>query len=176
VGGSWTDLGPHLIDQAVYLFGKPRAITLQLAALREGAPAPDFFHAVLAYDAGPQVILHSSKLAADHNLRFAVHGTRGSWIKHGLDTQEAATVAGMLPIDPDWGHDPIEGVFTPGDEPGVQRAIRNEAGDYRRFWQRLTAAIRGDGPNPVSADEALTVMEVIDAGIRSADLGMTIAL
>lgn len=175
-GGSWSDLGPHLVDQALCLFGKPQSIALQLAALRESSPAPDFFHAVLVYENGPQVILHSSKIVADHSLRFAVHGTRGSWIKHGLDMQEAATVVGMLPGDPDWGRDPIEGVFTPGDESGAQRAIPNEPGDYRRFWHVLAAAIRGDGPNPVPADEALAVMEVLDAGIRSADLGITIAL
>src|SRR5205823_7783391 len=74
-GGSWVDLGPHLVDQALCLFGRPQAISADLATLREGAPAPDVFHAVLRYPR-LRVHLHSSKLAADHGLRFAVHGTR----------------------------------------------------------------------------------------------------
>lgn len=174
-GGSWSDLGPHLIDQALCLFGMPQTISLHLATLRDGAPAPDYFHATLGYD-GLQVILHSSKLAAEHGLRFAVHGTKGSWIKHGLDVQEAATINGTPPAGADWGRDPIEGVYTPGDDLGAPRAIANENGDYRRFWQGLVAAIRSQGSPPVSTDQALAVMEVLDAGLRSADLGKTIVL
>ena len=174
-GGSWSDLGPHLIDQTLCLFGKPRTISLDLATLRQKAPAPDYFHAVLGY-AGLQVILHSSKLAADHSLRFVVHGDQGSWIKHGLDPQEAAVVAGALPGSPGWGVDPVEGTFTSGDGCEEQRSVPNERGDYRRFWRALADAIRGDGPNPVPVSEALAVMEVLDAGIRSADLSKTITL
>ena len=174
-GGSWMDLGPHLIDQALCLFGMPRSISLQLVTLREGAPAPDFFHAVLGYE-GLQVILHSSKLAADHGLRFAVHGTGGSWIKHGLDLQEAATVAGALPGGASWGRDPTEGVFTPAGDPASQRLIPNEGGDYPTFWRALAAAIRGEGPNPVPASEAIAVMDVLDAGLRSAERSQTITL
>lgn len=173
-GGSWSDLGPHLVDQALCLFGKPQTISLGLATLRESAPAPDYFHAVLGYNR-LQVVLHSSKVAADHSLRFAVHGTQGSWIKHGLDLQEAAAVAGALPVSPNWGEDPVEGIFTCAVD-GTQRTIANERGDYRRFWGALADAIRGSGPNPVPANEALAVMEVLDAGIRSADLARTIAL
>ena len=169
------DLGPHLVDQALCLFGKPQTISLQLTTLRERAPAPDFFHAVLGYD-GLQVILHSSKLVADHSLRFAVHGTRGTWIKHGLDPQEAATAAGALPAGSDWGSDPTEGVFTPGDGPAGRRTIRNENGDYRRFWTALATAIRYDGPNPIPANEGVAVMEVLDAGLRSKELATTIAV
>lgn len=95
-GGSWFDLGPHLVDQALVLFGRPLGIAADIATLRRGAPAPDYFHATLRY-ADKRVSLHSTKLAADHRLRFAVHGTRGSWIKHGIDPQEAATVAGRAP-------------------------------------------------------------------------------
>lgn len=174
-GGSWLDLGPHLIDQALCLFGKPQAISLDLATLRSDAPAPDYFHAVLSYD-GRRVILHSSKLVADHGLRFAVHGTEGSWIKHGLDTQEGAIVAGLAPAGVDWGHDPVEGSFTASVEPGVQLAIPNERGDYPGFWLALAAAIRGEGPNPVPASEGLLVMEVLDAGLRSAEIAQAVAV
>ena len=168
-GGSWQDLGPHLVDQALQLFGKPTDVVADIATLRKGAPAPDYFHAVLRYP-NLRVLLHSSKLAAEHGLRFAVHGTRGSWIKHGVDPQEAATVAGQLP-EGDWGNDPVTGLFT--DENGVARTIANERGDYRKFWTALVAALRGESANPVPASEALAVMEVIDAGWQSARKGGT---
>jgi predicted dehydrogenase len=164
-GGSWLDLGPHLVDQALHLFGRPQGISLDMAALRDGAPAPDYFHALLRYP-DRRVILHASKLAAQHALRFAVHGTKASWIKQGSDTQEAATIAGRAPAGEDWGHDPIEGVLTIGG--GESRPVPNEQGDYRLFWKKLVSAIRGEGPNPVPASEGLAVMELLDAGLRSA--------
>jgi predicted dehydrogenase len=165
-GGVWLDLGPHLVDQALVLFGRPQGVSLDLATLRDAAPSPDYFHAVLRYERR-RVILHATKLAAQHGLRFAVHGTRASWIKHGSDPQEAATLAGRTPVGDDWGLDPIEGVLTFGED-GATSPVPNERGDYWLFWQALAAAIRGEGANPVPATEAITVMEVLDAGLRSA--------
>lgn len=173
-GGAWLDLGPHLVDQAVVLFGRPDDISLDLATLREGAPSPDYFHATLRYP-GRRVILHATKLAAQYGLRFVVHGTRASWIKQGSDPQEAATLAGRAPGGEDWGLDPLDGMLTTGDD-GAVTAARNERGDYRLFWQALAAAIRDEGANPVPASEAITVMEVLDAGLRSAAERTVIAL
>jgi predicted dehydrogenase len=164
-GGAWLDLGPHLVDQALQLFGMPEGISADLATLRAGAPAVDYFHVVLRYPTR-RVILHASKLVAANGLRFAVHGTRGSWIKHGVDPQEAATVAGAVPGGDEWGLDAADGVLTRGD--GLSAPVTNERGDYRLFWTALAAAIRGEGPNPVPASEAIAVMEVLDAGLRSA--------
>ena len=174
-GGSWLDLGPHLVDQALLLFGRPSAITVDLATLRRDAPAPDYFHAMLRYP-DKRVTLHSSKLAADHGLRLTVHGTRGSWVKHGLDPQEAATVAGQRPGDDDWGRDPLAGLFTPGAAGAAATRVPNRRGDYRLFWSALAAAIRGGGPNPVPPQEALAVMEVLEAGLRSAAERREVAL
>lgn len=173
-GGAWLDLGPHLVDQAVLLFGQPAGVSLDLATLRGGAPSPDYFHAVLRYERH-RVILHATKLAAQHGLRFAVHGTHASWIKHGSDPQEAATLAGRAPGGEDWGTDPIQGTLTIGDT-GDTYPVPNERGDYRIFWQALADAIRGNGANPVPASEAIAVMEVLDAGLRSAANRSEIAL
>lgn len=173
-GGVWLDLGPHLVDQAVMLFGRPEGINLDLATLREGAPSPDYFHAVLRYEQR-RVILHATKLAAQHGLRFAVNGTRASWIKHGSDPQEAATLAGRAPDGENWGVDPIEGVLTSGED-GTTSAVPNERGDYRLFWRALAASIRGDNANPVPPNEAITVMEVLAAGLRSAAMRGEVAV
>lgn len=172
-GGVWLDLGPHLVDQALQLLGMPEAIDADLAALRAGAPAPDYFHVTLCYPRR-RVILHASKLVAAHGLRFAVHGTGGSWIKHGIDPQEAATVAGTAPGQGDWGVDPTPGLLTRGD--GTTIPVANERGDYRLFWAALAAAIRGEGANPVPASEAIAVMTVLDAGLRSATEGRVVRL
>lgn len=166
-GGSWLDLGPHLVDQALVLFGRPLGISADIATLRQGAAAPDYFHAILRYPE-KRIVLHSSKLAAANSLRFAVHGTGGSWIKHGVDPQEAAVMAGQAPAGDDWGHDRQDGVLTLGGAEQSAAAYVNRRGDYRLFWQALAAAIRGEGPNPVPAGDALAVMEVLDAGQRSA--------
>lgn len=91
--GIWYDLGPHVIDQALQLFGSPVAITLDAAELRPGAQTTDYFHCTLTY---PQrrVVLHASMLVAAQSARYQVHGTKGSFVKFGLDPQEDALKAG----------------------------------------------------------------------------------
>ena len=175
-GGSWMDLGPHLVDQMLVLFGKPLAVMLDSATMRDGALSPDYFHALLRYPKH-RVILHANKLVAQNDLRFTVHGTGGSWIKTGVDPQEAATVAGQAPGGADWGRDPTDGLLTSVGPDGPSTApYANERGDYRLFWQAVAASIRGEGSNPVPPSEALAVMEVLDAGLRSATEHREIAL
>lgn len=174
-GGSWLDLGPHLVDQALCLFGMPQAITLDLATLRSGGTAPDWFHAVLRYEQ-LRVVLHSSKLSADDGLRFAIHGTGGSWIKHGLDLQEPQILAGARPGDPELGVDPVPGIYTPSSDIHSHGEVPNECGDYSLFWDALVLALRGERVNPVPITEALDTMQVLDAGLESAQTGKTVRL
>ena len=175
VGGSWFDLGPHLVDQALCLFGTPDAVTADFATLRDGAPATDWFHVILHYPT-LRAVLHSNKLSADNSLRFAVHGTGGSWIKHGMDRQEPTILAGGRPSDEGLGIDPEPGLLTPADEAQRQERVANEPGDYRLFWTALAAALRGEGANPVPGGEALNVMRVLDAGVKSAQNRTTVDL
>lgn len=174
-GGSWLDLGPHLVDQALCLFGLPDAVTADIATLRDGAPAPDWFHVTLHYPRC-RAILQSTKLAADNGLRFAAHGTAGSWIKHGIDTQEPAILAGASLGASDFGHDPHLGRYTPANDPTKPQTIENERGDYAAFWRALAASLSGEGVNPVPADQALQVMQLLDAGLRSAAERRTVAI
>lgn len=174
-GGVWLDLGPHLVDQALCLLGKPMAVTADLAALRRGAPAPDWFHVTLHYSAA-RAVLQASKLTANNDLRFVVHGTGGSWIKHGFDRQEPSLIAGSGPNAPDFGIDPKPGIYTPADSTEVRQQVANARGHYLGFWQALVESLTDQDRNPVPPGDALLVMEVLDAGLRSAREDRTIRL
>lgn len=170
-GGLWYDLGPHLIDQALQLFGWPLGVQVDKASFREGSQTDDWWHATLRY-AHLRVTLHASTLVAANHLRFAVHGTLGSYVKHGLDMQEDALKAGVRPSwppQPGWGADNGHSVLTTmrGDqlEP---RAWPLLAGNYGAYYAGLRDAIHGEGPNPVTPAQAMAVMALIELGQDSA--------
>jgi len=170
--GLWLDLGPHLLDQALQLFGTPLALQADIATLRDGGCADDWFHAQLRYADGLRVHLHASMLAALPAPRFTLHGTRGSYAKTGLDTQEDALKAGRRP-DPAapaaWGRDPQDGRLVTGDTDALQtEAWPTQRGDYPAFYAALREALLGRGPNPVPGEQAAEVMEWLDLGRRSA--------
>ena len=162
-GGIWYDLGPHLIDQALQLFGMPEAVEASIATLRPGAVADDWAHAILHY-AGKRVTLHASMLVAGGSARFTVHGTAGSLVKQCGDQQEAQLLAGMTPGAPGWGEDDDPLVLHDGE---ASRAVPLVAGDQRAFYRGVADALRAVGANPVAPAEALAVMAVIEAGLRS---------
>jgi len=166
--GLWFDLGSHLIDQAVQLFGAPIGITADIAVQRDGGVTDDYFHALLRYPR-TRVILHASTLMSAHDLRFSVHGTAGSFIKHGMDSQEDALKAGRTPGDAGWGHDPRPGTLTSatGDDTATTRTVDGIPGDYRHYYAAVRHAILGTGTNPVPAAQALAVMELLAAGLES---------
>ncbi|KRW58476.1 oxidoreductase [Pseudomonas sp. TTU2014-080ASC] len=175
-GGLWYDLGPHLLDQAVQLFGLPQSIWLDQEKLRDGAVTDDWFHAVLGY-AQLRVVLHASALAASPAPRFSVHGTHGSFIKFGLDVQEDALRAGLGPEDTDWGRDPQQGRLTLWDGDTVHECLLpGEVGNYRSYYSAIFDAIRHGGDNPVPAQQALQVMQLIEAGCTSCLEGRTVEL
>ena len=170
--GLWFDLGPHLVDQALQLFGPPRAIALERALVRDGALADDWFHASLHYDR-LHVHLHASMLAAASAPRWSLHGTGGSFVKEGLDTQEDALKAGARPTwppQPGWGVDPGRAAIVARADDGraVETPVALERGAHQAYFAAVAAAIRGEAANPVPPEEALAVMALIELGIRSA--------
>ncbi|MFL6697558.1 MAG: oxidoreductase [Vitreoscilla sp.] len=170
--GLWFDLGPHLVDQALQLFGHPHAITLERDRTRDGALADDWFHASLRYDR-LHVHLHAGMLVAASAPRFAVHGTLASFVKQGLDAQEDALKAGMRPTwppQPGWGIDPGPASRVTCADGGrtVVEPVTLLPGAHMAYFAGVAAAIRGDAPNPVPPEEALDVMALIELGIRSA--------
>ena len=182
--GLWLDLGPHLIDQALQLFGRPGTIWLDRARLRDGALADDWFHARLRWTEGPhaglRVSLQASMLAARPGPRFTVHGSAGSFTVDGLDPQEAALKAGATSADllgADWGRDERCATLWRGDGvDAVAQALPLVNGAYPAFYAALRDALRGLGSNPVSPADALAVQTLLDAGARSAKTGSECAL
>lgn len=174
--GLWLDLGPHLVDQALQLFGLPDAVQADIAIQRAGAEVDDFFHVVLRYPR-LRVVLHAGALVPGAGLRFAVHGTGGSWFKHGLDPQEAALRAGGAPGADGWGVETTPGrrLAVAADGTLLDAPSPNPAGDYRAFYAGVRDAIRDGATPPVTVGEALDVMRVLQAGIDSARTGRVVA-
>ncbi len=168
--GLWYDLAPHLLDQALQLFGKPDRLFVDLGELRPGAQAADYFHALLSYG-NRRVVLHASMLAAAESPRYVVHGTRGSYIKYGLDPQEDRLKAGERLPQADWGYDMRDGVVTlsRGDLLAEQPLL-NIPGNYPAYYAAVRDAIAGIGENPVPAADAIAVMALIELGLESARL------
>jgi predicted dehydrogenase len=164
-GGLWFDLGPHLIDQALQLFGMPRKITATLANQRAGAQTDDWVHVLLDYGSR-KVILHGSLLAASGSPRFTIHGLSGSLMKRLPDPQESQLRSGMRPNDPQWGMDPDCASFFDG-QGGPPREIGSERGDYREYYRAIVMALNSGAPNPVTPEDAINVMTVLEAAAVS---------
>ena len=175
--GTLFDLGPHLIDQALVLFGLPLSVSADVGPQRVGASAPDYFHLVLRYAGSLRVILHAGSVVRQPGPRFAVHGRFGSFVKHGFDPQEDALRAGRAPGSPGWGldADADHGELVL-DRDGVALATRvpTLAGAHHAYYRGLREAIAHGAPPPVSADDAVAVMRVIEAAQRSAAEGRVI--
>jgi predicted dehydrogenase len=169
-GGLWYDLGSHLVDQALQLFGRPTAIWLDLASQRDGALTDDWFHAVLQYGS-MRALLHASALTPLPGPRFTVHGSRATYVKHGLDMQETALRAGHI-LRKGWADDPNAGMLTSwSEQETISRAYQTCPGNYLLYYEGLRDAILLQQPAPVTARSALEVVEVLDAGIESARCG-----
>ncbi|TXN05034.1 oxidoreductase [Methylobacterium sp. WL64] len=171
--GIWYDLGPHLVDQALQLFGLPDRVTANLARLRKGALSDDWAHVVLDYP-DVRVVLHASMVVAGGSPRFVVHGEGGSLVKQHLDGQEQQLLAGMAPGAPGWGQD-SDGIAV-HDGRGSVRRLPALAGDQRRFYQDVAHGISRGAVDHTPALEALQVMACIDAALTSARTGTTVAL
>jgi predicted dehydrogenase len=171
--GLWYDLGPHLVDQALCLFGLPDRVWASLAVQRDGGEVTDWAHAVLEY-AGRRVILHASMLVAGGSPRFIVHGTLGSVVKTTMDPQETQLLAGLRPGDAGWGEDPDPLLLYDGNG-GIEK-LASPKGDQSRYYAAFRDAVLGRGSNPVTPQQAVTVMAVIEAAMASALEGQAVRL
>lgn len=172
--GLLADLGPHLVDQALRLFGPPESVTADIAIQRAAASVDDYFAITLGYGRA-RVVLASSTLIADPRPRFALHGTRGSFVKNSIDPQEPALRAGGSPDAPGFGVEPPEayGRLTLGD--AAAEPVPSERGDWRQFYAEMTDAILDGAPPPVAPEDAVTGLRILDLARRSAAEGRTVS-
>jgi scyllo-inositol 2-dehydrogenase (NADP+) len=162
------DLGAHLIDQAVQLFGMPHAVTADILIQRSAGQADDYFHIVLHYGR-MRAILHAATLVCAPGPHFAVHGDAGSFLKYGMDPQEEALKSGARPGDPGWGVDPPENYGELVAADGSQRKIPTLVGGYERYYQGVAASLLHGAPNPVDPAGARDGLAVIEAAMRSSE-------
>ncbi len=164
--GLWFDLGPHLIDLALHIFGLPSAVQASFATLRKGGQTDDWAHVQLSYPGRLRVILHASLLAAGAGPRSILHGDIASWMKLGADVQEGQLRAGMLPDDPAFGIDPDPGMVVAGAT-GIRTERSAPRGDQRLYYAGIRDALLSGQAPPVSVAEAVAVMAVLDASFAS---------
>ena len=174
--GIFYDLGSHLIDQALWFFGMPEAVTAEINHQRAWAKADDHFDVRLHYPTFTAT-LKSGMICRIPGPTFMLHGTNGSFVKYGLDVQEATVDGGAIPRGKEWGREPenIWGTIN-AEYKGVkmQGKVESERGDYRDYFINLRDAILGKTAIAVKPEEARNVMYIIELAFRSSKEKRTI--
>ena len=173
-GGVLFDLGSHLIDQALVLFGPARRVYAEIDRRRPGVEVDDDAFVALEHASGVRSHLWMSLAAAEQGGRLRVLGDRAAYVKTGMDVQEAALRSGALP-GPGWGEEPPAqwGRLGAGD---AWTPVPTDPGDYPAFYAAVAAALRSGGPPPVDPLDAVAALEVIEASRRSAGSGAVVSL
>lgn len=172
--GTLYDLGSHMIDQALQLFGKPVTVTADSLAQRQGSAINDYFHLILGYGSC-RVILHSGSLVRGRGQRYQIHGSKASFIKFGEDPQEKTLLEGLRPGMPGWGQEDESEygeIITSDGTANVK--IPSELGAYEQFYEQMYQSIVNDAPVPVIAEQSLDVIRVIRLAERSSEEGRTL--
>ncbi|WP_244177879.1 Gfo/Idh/MocA family oxidoreductase, partial [Streptomyces atriruber] len=181
IGGLLYDLGSHVVDQALVLFGPAVSVYAESDVRRPGAEADDDTFLALTHANGVRSHLYVSATTAQLGPRFRVLGSQAGYVKYGLDPQEAALRDGKRPAAQDpWGVEPesMWGRVGSGESPltGGGRPTATLPGDYPAYYAAVADALRGTGENPVTAHEAAAALDVLEAARRSARDGVTVTL
>lgn len=172
-GGLTYNLGAHLIDQAVQLFGMPQAVFADISTLRTGGKVDDYFIIHLLKPAkAPEVkiTLKASYLMCESEPRFVLHGTEGSYVKHGLDPQEADLTKGLLPDTPHWGEEDKSHwgmLHTEKDGNVLREPYPTLPGNYGAFYENIYQSVRHGRPLQSDARGVIGVIRLIEAAWQS---------
>jgi scyllo-inositol 2-dehydrogenase (NADP+) len=172
--GSLYDLGSHLIDQALQLFGDPTDIFADIQHMRPISKVDDYFE-VLLYYPRLRVRLKSSYQVREPIPGYVIHGSKGSFIKPKTDVQEAMLQAGNIPDKPDWGTEPDSEkglLHTEKDGKIIREYVPSLKGNYGEYYEGIFNAIRNNKPVPVSAEDGLKVVRVIETAYQSSQKKM----
>ncbi|WP_433715323.1 Gfo/Idh/MocA family oxidoreductase [Nocardia sp. CA-084685] len=164
------DLGSHLIDQAVTLFGPVRTVYGELDRRRPNIQTDDDAFVALTHTSGVRSHLWMSAVTPQLGPRFRVLGSEAGYLTYGLDPQEEALRSGRRPGDGPWGTVGPERWGVLGAEPSLE-PVPTISGDYPAFYDAMAAALLDDAPVPVDPRDAVTTLRLIDAAHKSADLG-----
>ncbi|MFI5723613.1 Gfo/Idh/MocA family oxidoreductase [Streptomyces cyaneofuscatus] len=182
IGGLLYDLGSHVVDQALVLFGPAVQVYAESDVRRPGAAADDDTFIAITHANGVRSHLYVSATTAQLGPRFRVLGSTAGYVKYGLDPQEAALREGKRPgtAGEPWGEEVEEvwGRIGSGESPltGGGTPVRTLPGDYPAYYAAIAAAVRGAGENPVTALQAAAALEVLEAARRSAREGVSVTL
>ena len=176
--GTMYNLGSHMLDQALVLFGKPEALFADIRAMRTGSRVDDSFDVWLHYD-GVKVLVRGSYLVREPGPRYILHGTEGSFLKWGIDPQEEALKAGQMPVGHHWGEEPeadwgmLHTTINRQDFRGKHPTIN---GNYNAYYDNVYAAVREGKPLAVTPEAATQVIRVIEAAMKSSKENRVVSL
>ena len=172
------DLGPHLIDQALQLFGKPTAVFADLRVLRQQSPSNDYFE-ILLYYPSLRVRLKSSILARESSYAYVLHGQKGSFLQERSDVQEQQLLAGLKPSVNGWlaSSEKTDGILhTEIDGQIIREHTKSTPGNYMDYYEAVWQSLKKGKDNPVTAAQAVSTMKIIEAAFESSLQGRVIEL
>jgi predicted dehydrogenase len=165
--GIFFDLGVHLLDQALLLFGPPEALTADIRIERQGGRVDDAFDVLLHYPE-MRALLRASMIALAPDLRFLVRGEKAAYVKHGIDPQEEVLKRGEVPGGESWGKEKQESWGVLQSVNGAER-VETAVGDYRLFYQNVRDAILGKAKIAVTYEQMLNLMRGVELARRSSE-------
>ena len=172
------DLGSHLIDQALHLFGMPEAVFGDIVIMRSISKVDDYFEIILFYNS-KRVRLKGSYLVKQPVPSFVLHGTHGSFLKERADVQEANLLAGLYTAQVNWGIEPETSKGLLNSNVSGKDEIKNiisPQGNYASFYDQVYIAISENKPVPVTAAEGINVIKIIEAAFLSSKEKRVVAL
>lgn len=169
--GNLYNLGPHLIDQALVLFGTPKTVTATIKTIRPNGETDDYFDIRMDYE-DKRVILKASLLVFENSLRYIINGKKGSFIKSGLDIQEDTLRKNILPNTENWGEEPESQWGSLYTEAG-KTILPTLAGHYAPFYENVYEAIALGAELQVKPQEARNTTRVMELALESSRLGKT---
>lgn len=167
--GTLYDLGSHLIDQALHLFGEPQEVFADLWNQREASLVDDYFHIILGYQR-MRVVLHSGSIVKKQGPKYLLHGSKGSFVKFGEDTQAKALIEGKSPQEEGFGEDREEFYGTVSfmeGEQEIEQTVKTIPGSYLSYYKGIYACIRNGEGNPVPAEDGLRTIKIIQTAVKS---------
>ncbi len=163
------DLGSHLIDQALQLFGKPESLIADIQAQRPGSKVDDYFRLELFYPS-TKVILTAGMMVKEPGPRFIIHGTNGSFIKYGIDPQEEALANGRMPVGGKWGVEDEKNwgfLTTELDDEPVDGRVKTKSGNYMKFYDNVYDVLTNEAEQDVKPEDGRDLIRIIELAFES---------